>query len=197
MPSKDSSVWQEIAEATNDIVTPANVLDLLGFGACIYGIGKLNSWKGIVATAAGFMTDVVDGKVARATNTQSPLGEAVDAAGDKVKLALALRTIWGLRLAPTPLLSAVAIQNAANVALVALDRMRHEEPQLHSSSHGKMAMFLEQWGIGLHVIGSQVSKTHERRGRLIKAAATGVGVVGLTYGIAATVGYARILYEQR
>ena len=73
------------------------------------------------------MTDVVDGRVARSTKTQSPLGEAIDAAGDKVKLAIALYKIWALDLAPKSLLSAVAIQNAANVALVAADRMRHDD----------------------------------------------------------------------
>ena len=196
MASENLNVWQEVAEATNDIVTPGNVLDVVGFGASIYGLRKLDSWKGIVATATGFMTDVVDGKVARTTKTQSPLGEAVDAAGDKVKLAMALYKIWDLDLAPKLLLSAVAIQNATNVALVAVDRMRHGEPQLHSSSHGKKAMFLEQWGLGLHVISSQVYKTNERRGYLIKRAATLLTLAGLTYGIAATIGYAQTLEKQ-
>lgn len=196
MASEDMNVWQEIAEATNGIVTPANVLDVAGFGLCIHGLRKLNSWRGIVATAAGFMTDVVDGRVARSTKTQSPLGEAVDAAGDKVKLALALYKLWSLDLAPRPLLCAVAIQNTANVALVAADRMRHEEPRLHSSSHGKKAMFLEQWGLGLHVIASQVSTTHERRGRLIKRTATVLTVAGLIHGVVATSGYARTLEKQ-
>ena len=37
-----------------------------------------------------------------------------------------------------------------------------------SSSHGKKAMFLEQWGLGLHVIASQVSRRHKRPGHFIK-----------------------------
>ena len=53
MTSEDMNVWQQVAEATNDIVTPANVLDVVGFGACIYGLRNLKSWKGIAAPLPG------------------------------------------------------------------------------------------------------------------------------------------------
>jgi hypothetical protein len=75
--------------------------------------------------------------------------------------------------------------------------LNKEEPALHPSILGKRAMFLEQWGLGLHVIGSEVQKTNERRGRYIKIAGTIVGLAGLGLGGAASFGYARTLLVSR
>ena len=89
----EQNVWQQLQHATNDVITPANVLDAAAFGLSLYGIKNLDSWKGIGASALSFSADLFDGKLARATGTSSALGEAVDAGGDKVKLALALYQI--------------------------------------------------------------------------------------------------------
>ncbi|MEO8862825.1 MAG: CDP-alcohol phosphatidyltransferase family protein, partial [Candidatus Saccharimonadales bacterium] len=99
----DKNTWQKISDATGTVVTPANAIDMLGFAGAKYGIDNLDSWKGIGLACASFMADAIDGKVARATGTQSELGEALDAAGDKVKLAYALVKIWQMDLAPKPL----------------------------------------------------------------------------------------------
>jgi phosphatidylglycerophosphate synthase len=190
--------WQILARATNDYVTPANAFDAVGFAASMYGIYNLDSWKGIAAAAGGFMTDVFDGKIARGTGTATDKGEIVDATGDKIKLAFALAQIWRLDLAPKWLIGAVLVQNSANVVMTAADRrLNKKEPVLHASIFGKRAMFLEQWGLGLHVIGSEVQKKNERRGRYIKAAGTIVGLAGLGLGGAASFGYARTLLASR
>lgn len=185
--------WQKLAGATNDIVTPANMIDAVAFGVGVYGIRNLDSWKGIGFACSGFMADFVDGKVARATGTQSELGEAIDAGGDKVKLAYALYKLWELDLAPKPLLIAVGLQNGINVALTAVDRSANKPPVLHPSGLGKKAIFIEQWGLGLHVIGTEVAKKNEKRGKALRTAGTVLTTAGVVIGAAATSGYVATL----
>lgn len=187
--------WQRVAQATNNIVTPANALDVAGFAGSMYGLANLDSWRGIIVGSAGFATDYFDGKVARGTGTASPLGEAIDAAGDKVKLAFALYQIWKLDLAPKWLVGAVAVQNGANIALTATDRIMNSEPVLHPSQNGKRAIFIEQLGLGMHIVGSEVSKTNARKGRFIKAAGTIVSLAGVGIGGVATAGYTSTLFS--
>lgn len=193
----DRNFWQVIAGATNDVVTPANALDAAAFGLSIYGLNNLDSWKGIIASASAFGADLVDGKIARATGTQSDLGEAVDAGGDKIKLAFALYQIWKLNLAPKTLIMAVAAQNGYNIGLTAADRSLNDKPSIHPSSFGKKAIFLEQMGLGMHVIGSEVSKQNEKRGRAIKLAGSVVGYAGVGVGIIASSGYTAKLIQSR
>lgn len=188
--------WQRISEATNHVVTPANAIDAVAFAGAMYGLNELDSWKGIMTTCASFMADFVDGKVARATGTQSALGEAVDVTGDKIKLAFGLYKIWKLGLAPKPLILTIAAQNGINVALTAVDRsVNKQDPLIHPSQFGKKAIFMQQWALGLHVIGSEVSKQNEKRGRMMKLAGNVLGAAGVVVGAAATAGYAKILFS--
>ena len=191
------NIWQQWSEATGGVITPANALDAAAFIGGMYGVNNLDSWKGIVITAASFFADMADGKIARATGTESPLGEAVDAAGDKIKLAAALYQIWKLDLAPKPLLVAIAAQNGINAALTAGDRAINSQPVIHPSYFGKRAILLEQLGLGLHVIGSEVAKKHERRAAIIKKVGTLTSVAGLGLGAAATAGYTKSLFSSR
>lgn len=189
--------WQKLSEATHGIGTPANALDTVAFAGGIYGINHLDSWKGIAIACSSFMADFVDGKIARATGTQSELGEAIDAGGDKVKLAYALYKMWQLELAPRPLLVAVAVQNGLNVGLTAIDRSANDKPVIHPSQFGKKAIFMEQWGLGLHVIGSELAKTNEKRGKAVKTAGTVLTLAGVAVGVAATTGYTKLLLSSR
>ncbi|MBP9738971.1 CDP-alcohol phosphatidyltransferase family protein [Candidatus Saccharibacteria bacterium] len=188
--------WQKISEATGTIVTPANAIDLLGFAGAKYGIDRLDSWKGIGIACASFMADFADGKVARATGTQSELGEALDAAGDKIKLAYALVKIWQLELAPKELLCAVAVQNGLNTGITLADKaINKNESVIHASWAGKRAIFLQQWGIGLNVVGSQMEKDEMRNARSVRLAGNIIGACGVVMGGIATAGYTRTLWR--
>lgn len=193
----ERNFWQVIADATGDVVTPANTLDAAAFGLSIYGLKNLDSWKGIIASALAFGADLVDGKIARATGTQSDLGEAVDAGGDKIKLAFALYQIWKLELAPKALITAIALQNGYNAGLTAVDRSLNDKPAIHPSNFGKKAIFLEEMGLGMHVIGSEVSKQHEKRGKAVKLAGSVIGYAGVGFGLIASGGYTTKLIHSR
>lgn len=186
------NAWQRVAVATNDIVTPANALDAVAFGLAINGIRHLDSWAGIGKSALAYGADLVDGHIARSTGTSSPTGEIVDAGGDKIKLAAAIYFTWKDRLAPRPLLAAVAAQNIANTALTAYDRKKHAEPQIHASIAGKQTIFLQCMGIAMYVIGEKLAETHPLPGKTFKVAGNILGWAGIMKGfLQATPGYFR------
>lgn len=188
----EPNVWQRVSDATGTVVTPANIIDTVGLAGAKYGIDHFDSWPGIFAAAASFLSDVVDGRIARATDTASPLGEAIDAAGDKAKLAYALYKIDQLQLAPRKLLGAVALQNSCNAVLTTADQVVHkDEHVLHPSWFGKRAMFLQQTGVGLHVIAAQMEKDAMPRGRQVRSVANVVGWSGVALGVVATADYGK------
>lgn len=189
-PSERNS-WQAVADATNNIVTPANAIDVAAFGLAMHGADRLDSWSGIAESGVSLIADLVDGKIARATGTASEIGEALDAGGDKIKLAKFILRVWQEERAPNSLLAAVTAQNLANVAITAYDRHHNETPQVHSSPDGKKAIFLQQVGLGMHVIGEKLSTKQERASGLFKRMGSIVGWAGVALGVKATVGYAK------
>lgn len=192
MAETEPNVWQKVANATNDVVTPANAIDVVAMGMAFHGAPRLNTWGGIVESGAAYMADVVDGRVARATGTTSDLGAKIDPIGDKIKIAYGLWHIWRGNLASRGLMTAVAAQNAANTAITVYDQVKNDEPQLKVSDDGKKAMFTQAWGIGLQVIGNKVGETHKPAGKALKAAGAIIGWAGFAYfGIPSTVQYLR------
>lgn len=187
--------WQRLSDATGTILTPANMLDAIGAGFAKYGCDHLSSWRGIGAATIGFMTDIADGKIARRTGTTSPLGEKVDAAGDKIKLAYGLKKVSELGLAPPLLMQAIKLQNSANVGLTMIDQITNKAaPVLHASWFGKRAIFLQQCGVGLHVVGSQLKRDGKKReGEKLKTAGTVLGIGGIALGCVATADYGATL----
>jgi phosphatidylglycerophosphate synthase len=196
--SPEKNVFQRISDATNTIVTPANVLDAAAFAVAVDGIRRHDTWSGIAKSGAGYIADMLDGKIARATGTQSPLGEAIDAGGDKLKLAFALTSLWRSERVPRPLLAAVAVQNAANAAIALYDRQINDPPLMHSSNEGKQTFAMQEFGIGLHVIGAKLEESRPSAGRALKAAGNIMGWAGVIRGtIRTTPAYWRTVQDSR
>lgn len=194
----DRNIWQKVSDATGTVVTPANAIDLAGFVGAKYGIDNIDNLKGIAVTSASFAADIADGWVARKTGTESELGEALDAAGDKAKMTYGLLKIWKKDLAPKYLLAAVAMQNSVNAGLTITDRVVNwKEPALHPSWFGKRAILLQQSGIGLHVVGSHMEKNDVRFHNAVKAAGTVLGLSGVALGVVASAGYSKTLRQSK
>lgn len=91
------SIFQKVAAATNGILSPANIISVLGLGLVVYGLVEIINqqfWLGLVFVAIGRLLDIVDGAVAEATHTKSPLGELVDASIDKIGTLLTIITLF-------------------------------------------------------------------------------------------------------
>lgn len=185
--------WQRVAEATGGVLTPANAIDALAFVAAIKQAPRLDTKEGVVALAVSYTADLVDGAVARATGTSSEVGAAVDAAGDKLKTAFTAFHIGRLGVASRPLLTAVAVHNAANAGATIYDRVKNDESKLELSKAGKYSAFSNSLGIGLQVIGSSLARGgHEKSARFVRRAGAATVLSGLAvYGVPATIQYWR------
>jgi cardiolipin synthase len=92
------NVWQKLAVATRGLATPGNIVTVVGFAIVVYGLSILllhQYWLGLLLIGAGRALDILDGIVAEATGTKSPLGEAFDATFDKLGTAATL-VIFGI-----------------------------------------------------------------------------------------------------
>lgn len=185
---QERSILQKIAEGSGGLVTPANCIDAIAFAGVIKYAPELDRLQGIVMVGASYAADMVDGIVARSTGTTSKIGEAFDAAGDKIKTAYTAAHIARLDLAPRTLLAAVALQNIANTGAVIYDRLHNRTPQITVSKPGKRSTFSNTLGLSLHSIGAEI----ERNGDQVSAdrmrnVGTAITVGGLiAFGIPAT-----------
>lgn len=190
--SAEHNNFQQIAEATGGVVTPANAIDAGAFALAAKFVPKLDSWRGIAAVAVSYASDVVDGKVARATGTSNELGAAVDAVGDKIKTTYAAYHIAKMNLASKPLLAAVALQNVANAGATVYDSLVNDKSKVDVSKAGKYSTFSNSLGIGLQVIGTELEKNDPQRARNARVAGAVVGWGGLAvFGVRATRDYWR------
>lgn len=137
----DRTGVQKLAARTFGIVTPPNIITVIGLGVVVYGLVEITRghiWTGLVLVIAGRLLDIVDGVVAEKTHTKSPLGELFDATADKLGTLL---TIIVLVLAGiVPWLAATAlIMPQLLISLVVLYKKR-AGIKIHPTRQGKISM---------------------------------------------------------
>ncbi len=89
----DRNIFQKVAAATGGVASPANIVTVIGLGMVVYGLVAIlqqQFWAGLVLLVIGRLLDIVDGLVAEATHTKSPLGELFDAVADKIGTVLTI-----------------------------------------------------------------------------------------------------------
>jgi hypothetical protein len=64
--------------------------------------------------------------------------------------------------------------------------MINEEPNVHPSVPGKRTIAAQEFGLGMHVIGSKIAEKAPRTGKAIKAAGSLLGWAGVVKGFAVT-----------
>ena len=140
--------FQKIAAATSGIVTPANVITIIGLGLVVYGLYLILNqqyWIGLILVAVGRLLDIVDGVVANSTGTKSPLGELMDAAVDKIGTLL---TIVVLYIAATEKWWAITLILIPQLItpFVTLYKKR-KRVEIHPTRQGKLSMATAWVGI--------------------------------------------------
>ena len=137
------NVWQRIAAARPGILTPGNVITLIGLTLVIVGLGALlhqHYWVAGWLVLAGRLCDLLDGWAADATGTKSPLGEIVDATVDKLETGAAFVVLLLSQLLSWWIVGLLLVVQViiAIISLVA----RRQKIALHPSRRGKVAMAL-------------------------------------------------------
>ena len=152
----DSTKWnkyQKVADRTNGIITPANLISLAGLALTIRGarnIAKKNDVKALTQIGLGRALDIADGFVADKTGTKSPLGEAVDATFDKLAVASCLPALYKRQIINREFAGALAIQNITNSVFTVVAKLRIQE--IHPDKSGKDSAFKSWVAVGTHYL---------------------------------------------
>ncbi len=154
--------FQKVARETYGVVTPANAVTVAGFVLVISGLIDLsrgNRRKAITKIAAGRSLDLVDGAVAKATGTMSPLGEALDAGLDKVSMAASLAVLHKSEDLPKGLLRLFAARDLGMAVLTVVGKLRGVHP--HPNEASKTATFHQWMAAGSMLIAAELNDTEK------------------------------------
>jgi phosphatidylglycerophosphate synthase len=148
IPEPQQNGFQKVARETYGVVTPANAVTVAGFALVISGLFDLsrgNRRKAITKMAAGRSLDLIDGTVAKATGTMSPLGEALDAGLDKLSMAATIAVLHKSEDMPKSMQRLFAARDLGMAVLTGIGKLRGVYP--HPNEAGKTATF-HQWMLG-------------------------------------------------
>jgi phosphatidylglycerophosphate synthase len=144
----DRNVFQNLAAATRGIMSPANVITVIGLGIVVYGLVAIMQqqfWTGLVFLAIGRLLDIVDGLVAEATHTKSPLGELFDAVADKIGTLLTIAVLLIAGVAHWWVIMALIVPQIAITLLILYKKSKGVG--VHPTRQGKISMAAAWMGI--------------------------------------------------
>jgi phosphatidylglycerophosphate synthase len=137
-----------------DILTPANAITLFGLILVLVGCFYLDSWTGIILVVLGRSMDLIDGPVARATNT-TKFSVFWDPTADKIALLGILVSVMHFSLAPLPIVLYILVQNGA-VAYLSIKAERQNKA-VGALISGKLNLFFQNCAIVLFIVANLVS----------------------------------------
>lgn len=147
VPSK-YNFFQKVAASTGGIVSPANIITIIGLGIVVYGLVALMQdayWVGLGALIVGRLLDIVDGVVAEATQTKSAVGELFDAAADKIGTLLTIVVLVLAAVADWWVILALILPQVLIPLLVFYKKQKGIS--VHPTRQGKVSMALTWVGI--------------------------------------------------
>lgn len=194
-PKSQRNVWQRIAFSTKGVLTPANVISVIGavlvFLGLYYVFTDELAW-GFVCVAVGRFADLIDGAVAQATGTKSSVGEAVDAGLDKIILFVAIVAFFISGIVPLWAAIFIAARNIA-IMTIGLTGKAHRVT-LHPSRAGKYAAATEWAAILLFILATVFNVQHWSGAETATYAAAAVFLaITVLFGSVAIKNYARLL----
>ncbi len=191
IPSKERNMCQQVAAASGGIITPANVVSVLGFGLVLSGLHSVkqeNYKNGFTKIAVGRLMDVFDGVVAEETGTKAPLGEKLDATIDKLEAFVTLPTLANNDVM-TKKIAGIFMANHLINAGISLYAKKRNIP-IHVSRDGKLAT-LAQWStIILNGYGTFTNKNNKpTKAGWLKQSGKVASMVGIYLGARTISGY--------
>lgn len=168
-PAKRNT-FQRVAAQTNGVVTPANAISVIGMGLVVWGLIMVidqQFWLGLGLLAIGRLLDIVDGVVAEATQTKSPLGEIVDAGIDKIGTLLTIAALFMANVADWWLVTVLLLPQLLILGVIFYKRQK--DISVHPTRPGKLSMllvwvtivglllvkalgYMATWAIGVYVL---------------------------------------------
>lgn len=155
MDPAEYNAYQRVAAATHGVVTPANLITLIGLGMVLVGLAVIfqqQLWVGLGLVLGGRLLDVIDGLVADKTRTKSPLGELWDATADKLGTLLTIVTLWYGGIVNGWVIVALCTPQLLIPLVVYINRRRGT--YIHPTRMGKIGMATTWVSIGMLFAGS-------------------------------------------
>jgi phosphatidylglycerophosphate synthase len=193
-PAKRTA-WQRVAASSYGVLTPGNLITLVGGVLVINGLFMISRGSvidGLVVIVLGRMADVLDGLVAEYTKTKSDIGELLDATIDKIVIFTALIVILTQDLVPQLVALVVLAQSIYNSLLALLAKVTDHE--LHSSAAGKWTTALAWLVLLSYMLAGQL-KNHAWHIGLLWFAGLCFCLFVLT-GLVSGYQYSRQLYQE-
>ncbi len=199
IPAEQHNVWQKVANSSNGIVTPGNIITIAGAGLVFSGMNdikqnrKFNAFSKI---AIGRIADLADGYIANKTGTKSSKGEALDAAVDSVELALAIPMLVRREYLPMRTGLIYGIHKAVNGYASA--KAKKNGYELHSSWSGKRAEAF-RWGtIAFYALAklSEDKFNNDSISKIFKKSAVAGEIISASLGTIASIGYLNDIHFQ-
>jgi phosphatidylglycerophosphate synthase len=168
---------------TEDILTPANAVTLLGLGLTIVGAARLDTGLGFLLVVIGKLLDIADGRVARRTHT-SRFGTVMDTTADKITSLVLLLSAYHFNLVPVAFLLFVFWQHLTVAAITVYATL--SGVALRVTAVGRQNMFLNSLALFLLIATNFV-------GGLLQDLSFGLGAilvgVSIVYGISTILSY--------
>jgi phosphatidylglycerophosphate synthase/diacylglycerol kinase family enzyme len=146
--------WQSFAMASHGIVTPANIVSVLGLILVVIGCVYIYAGHleiGTLAILFGRFMDLIDGIVAEKTKTKSPFGEIVDTTCDKLTIFALVITAYATSALSGVLLTILFLHHASTALFSLFFARRYN---IHTTKLGKQAMFVS-WVVIISSLGVQ------------------------------------------
>ncbi len=189
--------WQQLAATTHGIVTPANFISVAGLLLVVYGSWLL--WQqayvaGVSVAFVGRLADILDGYVAERTQTKGPVGETMDAAIDKLALAVLVPPVLSQHLVPLLVIVLVILQNIINIVIATVGKAKKIE--LRPTAHGKIATAFIWLCLGAFIVLTVASRNGWQAWQIaLSGIAYSSTVLFVIFGFLASQDYYRLAFE--
>jgi phosphatidylglycerophosphate synthase len=194
---QERNLWQRWAAGSHGVITPGNIVSLLGAALVVRGLFYLGNGQlvaGIWTVLLGRVADILDGMVADYTKTKSPLGEAIDASFDKTLLVLALIVLLDKHYLPLFVGIVMAVHAVYNIVVSSI--ARSFKINLHPSRAGKLCAGAEWLCVGLYLLVDILRQYHHDTTVAHGAALISFGLFVIT-AIWSSRNYTRNVYYKR
>jgi phosphatidylglycerophosphate synthase len=155
IPASKFTHLQNIAKKTRGIVTPGNVITLVGSIIVIDGLADFaagNTWAGTFKVGIGRFSDILDGIVAAKTHTKSRVGRDLDPTADILQLIVGSILLGHAKVLPISLLIVIGLTKTFGVIGSLAARARHV--RLDPTAGGKIGTLFLWSGIGFFMLRS-------------------------------------------
>ncbi len=171
------------------VLAPANAVTAAGLAMSVYGATNIDELSGVLWFGAGRVADVIDGPVARYTDTASPFGAKFDAAADKIAVAFGCYFAWVEEVAPQPVIATIVGVNLLNAAANVYLEYAGAEPETDDAGKTTMAAFMAS--MGSFALSNALEST------FFEGVAVGSFFAGLPYAAKSSGRYAKHAWQER